>query len=524
MDVIDRTIKYLEKKLDDSVQSWHDIPGIDEIPGIEKSVNRFRQALSNNERIYFVHDSDADGVGSAVLATHFMDDIQYKNKVHRITKRAEGYGFLPLHVDEALEEKASIIITTDNGITSKEGVAYATQQGIDVIITDHHQPDRFHYPDTEYIVNPQISSDFTKLKDVSGTVVFWYFMMAFKHYSSIDVDLQKHLEELTLTTISDVMPLQHVNRFLVKTGLEYFNNPRRPFTRIVKEKNVYDPEITAESIAFSLAPMINAANRFQMAEKAYNFLLSKTDIEAQQWYEYLTTLNEQRKYLTNDYIKSLENIPIQYGRFIYVNMSKEVEPGILGILAGKLAEQYGLPAVVTSTQQDGVSVKGSGRSVGQLDMLSVLRAIPQCKVGGHKQAFGVEFKYQDINSFVTNVYHSLNDMPDEVFKEPDESFMDINISDITEDLYNIIKQFEPFGAGFPKPIFGMNVEVVKSYKFGKLKNHTKFVLRDNNGDETEMVSFFEQRPFAPRTKIRINITIEFDSWTKSIVGRIKKIL
>ena len=332
-DVIAKTREYLESNLDDSVKTWDDIPHWSEIPNMEQGIDRFRKAINSNEVIYYVHDSDADGVGSAAVAKTFMDAIKYKNNIHRITRRDDGYGFLKLHVDEAVQQGATLIITTDNGITSKEATDYAYTKGIDVIITDHHQVNKLTYPDKAIVIDPQIIESDHTLKDVSGTVVMWYFVKAFVDITGFHINTAEYLEELALTTISDVMPLKHVNRFFVKEGMKLFNEPHKPFAVVVKSMEKFSDVLTAESLAFGVIPLINAANRFQIADKALNFISADNVQHAQQWYDYLVTLNDQRKHLTNTYTDMLDKTQVKYGNIVYANLVN-VETGILGILAG----------------------------------------------------------------------------------------------------------------------------------------------------------------------------------------------
>jgi len=524
--IIEHIEKYLSDNLDNSISNYSQIPDVYDIPNIDQAIERFRKALSRSEKIFFVHDSDADGVGSAAVSKMFLDKIGVSdnNRVHRITKRKEGYGFIPLHVDEAIEQKASLIITTDNGITSKEATDYAHKHNIDVIITDHHQYNKRLYPDKAIVVDPQMIIGDHIFKEVSGTVVFWLFIKAYMKKTLVHIDETDFLEELALTTITDVMPLHHMNRFLVIEGLKHFNKPRKPFTHIIKERAQYTDVITAETLAFTTGPLINAANRFQIPKASFSFLTSASTQEASQWFDYLTTLNEQRKHLTQKYIEMISNHTVKYDKFVYINLSN-VEEGLLGILAGKLAEKHGLPAIVTSTQECGEIVKGSGRSISQLDMLSILQSTDIfINAAGHKQAFGVTFYKHKIPNLITVINDHLNKLPSDTFKEPDESFIDIMFKDITSDLYHMIDKFEPFGAGYPKPLFGADVTIVSSNLFGKLKNHTKFILKDSNGDTTEMVLFFETRPFKKGDELRINFTIEWNSWSGQAVGRIKKII
>ena len=464
MDILEKVREHLESKLVDPSITFNTAPQPVEIPNIDKAYNRFIHALANGEKIFYVHDSDADGVGSAAVAYRFMRDLDYSEEkvFHRITKRNEGYGLIPEHIEEAKKFGASLIITTDNGITAFDACKVAKEQGIDVIITDHHQMEKNSLPDA-IIVNPQVMKNDSYLKDLSGTAVFWYFIRyVVERNSSIIIDPFNYIEEVALTTISDMMPLQHINRLFVKEGLKYFNDGvRKPYTRIIKELSKYDPVIKAESIAFSVAPLINAANRLDQADLAYKFLIASSDQSAKMYYHYLTNLNEQRKDLTQLYVETVSKHPIVYEHLVFVIVNN-VKKGILGLLANKLAQDLNKPAIVVTTTEEGI-VEGSGRSVGRIDMLGVLKKSGLCDVGGHKQAFGITIEKQNIGDLIKFINEYLKTLPKSAKAEPDESFMDLTFDQISQELYDLIDSYEPFGLGYPKPLFGANVVIKKAY-------------------------------------------------------------
>ncbi len=494
---------------------------LDEIPDIKKSSERILKAIKNKETIYWVHDSDADGQTSAVVSKKICDDFNHDNRVHRITKRADGYGFLPKHVDEALESSASLIITTDNGITSHEACIYAKQKGIDVIITDHHMPEKNGLPDAYAIVDPQLINNDSMFKDMCGAVVIFLIgiyinkILGFEQYK-----WQENLEEIGLSTIADMMPIQHINRLFVKESLDLFNNPRKPYVQIFRNNLKYENFVKAETIAFSLSPVLNAAKRFDVPDKGYELLTTDDFGYADQLWTYLTHINELRKSTTQDYMDLVKDARVVYGKFAYVNLAN-VNTGILGVLANKLVEKYKIPAIVTAT--NGNVVSGSGRSLGKINMLKILQRLDYVQVGGHEQAFGVTFPKDKIKDFIIDNMKILSQFPDSDFTEPDQSIIDILFSDVTKELYDTIQKYEPYGKDFPRPVLGANATVKKAFLFGKQKNHMKFILEDIQNNTIETVKFFETGNFKPGDKVRINFTIEWDNWINDVTIRLKSI-
>jgi len=524
--IIDEVTKFLEAQLDNRYSSWASLPYLaDLLPETKTGARRVIEALNKKETIYFVHDSDADGIGSASILKSFFDYLNYGNRVHRITNRADGYGFLPLHVDEAIEAGAKLIITSDNGITSKPATDYAVSKGIDVIITDHHTVDSNTYPDKAIVIDPQTGDDKLKdFKDVSGSIVAYFFCEEIARQLGTDrSELQKQFkvnEELGLTTISDVMKLQHMNRLFVKDALDYFNNPRKPYTEVFLNELKYDKTVNAESIGFSLAPTLNAANRFGVSESAYNFLIANDEQKANQYWSYLTHLNEKRKLIIQQYVDMLSGSKIEFGDLVYVNLNN-VEKGILGLLANKLASAYNKPAIVTCNTESGM-VHGSGRSVGDVNMLKILKAAG-LEAGGHTHAFGCSFEYNKIPEVIKRLSGELNNLPREQFLDPDKSNFKITFDMITLDLYNLLNSYEPYGHGFRKPVFATDAVVVKAFRFGKQKNHTKFILKDNANNEYEMIAFFETRNFKPGDKLQVNYELHWDEYNKQVGARIQQL-
>lgn len=252
----------------------------------------------------------------------------------------DGYGMNQRLIDLAHSENCSLIITVDNGIAAKEQIEYANSLGIDVIVTDHHQLTG-ELP-TEITVNPQID-DAYPFKSICGCMVAFKFILALMPYC--DQELYEELVSIvTVGTIADVMELVDENRFYVKQGLQYLSNPRNIGLRVLLQKlNLYGKELSPSDVGYLIGPCLNAAGRLESPDIAERLLLSDDTVEADKYASKIIELNEKRKALQK---QAVDNIDIDNDTdFIIVN-SDDIGHGILGIIAGNIAEKYQRPCFV----------------------------------------------------------------------------------------------------------------------------------------------------------------------------------
>jgi len=475
----------LKNKLhQDQIDSVDQFPDPFELKNMQIAVDYFIEAVSNNKKIKCICDSDCDGLGTYTLFWNFFSKyFKYQYVEFIITDRKQGYGFLPAHVTEGV----GLYITADNGITSVEATKKAREMGAKVIITDHHQPDlELGLPDTPAIVDPHIPEDTFKYKDISGTFVLWFFLKAVSTKLGLDIDLFKEfLPELGLTTISDVMPIdRHLNRFVVKeltTGVQK-NSIERIYFKTFREYVSDAP--TAEDIAFNLTPMINATQRITKADHGALFMIQETEEKSLEWFNYLKQVNNTRKKIQNDLFEYVEKHYKQYfdKDFIIIpgRFHKEYK-SVAGIVASKLVEKYNKPAIVFNFNPDTQEYSGSGRTAGKINILEILRDNKYVKqVGGHKQALGITVTLENFDNFYKELLDKSAKIPKEMFKSDIETigFIPFNYLDIS--LYDALKEFEPFGKDYERPVFKTSAIIKKAKLVGKDKNHLSLELSDKN--------------------------------------------
>jgi len=489
------------------IKNTSEIPSPNEFKDMEKAVNLFIDAHVNNKRIIFIHDSDFDGMSTySITWTFFSKYFGYDNLEMVLTKRADGYGFLPMHVDK---HPGDLYITFDNGVTASAAVKKAISIGAKVIINDHHQVDPNNWPlcnqedlDKLAVVDQWQPDCNFPYKDISGAVVCWFFFKALieKYNLTTRGDWYEDcLSELALSTLADVMPIdRHLSRFFVIDFLinGKIKNTQKPnILAFMKDSDNFSP--SAEDFAFGYNPVINATNRMTTAQDGVNFMIANDQNTAKQWWDYIKQINDNRKNLQQkltDYIiyRYKDYLPTAKNNKKFIMIPGEFydeSRGVLGVIAGRLAEKYKVPCIVLNKSSNGKSYSGSGRSIGNINILGLFRNPLFDKmithVGGHKAALGIGVKTEFLDDFYNLLLEESSKIDDIEFINKDEAMGFIEAKNISVELYNEINTMEPFGHKFQKPVLCSQVVIKSVTTIGKLKNHLSLIVTDKN----EMVSF-----------------------------------
>lgn len=507
----DRIIEILSSKVDDSITSWSQFPDPYQFLGMKEAVETFIRHVNAGSRILFVHDSDADGLGTYMLSHIFFQFFTYNNLEIIITDRHQGYGFIPNHINDRIDNLPNLIITADNGITALAACDRARELNIDVIITDHHQVDSARGKPNAIIVDPHQASCPFPYKDINGTVVYWYFLKAIAEISGTKINMiQEFLPELTLTTVSDVMPLNGINRFIVKEGLNAFKHHHRQWVRTFF-KVFGKPKVTAEDLAFNLIPAINVTSRLTNAEESAIFLTRTDPTDSNTWLKYIKSLNDVRKSKQEKLMKEIDGLYASWIEAPFILIPGEnFEKGILGPTAGRIAEYHKKPTIVLTKNKAGTIYSGSGRSTGQIDLLGLVKNNPyviQDKTGGHKAACGISFPVENLNQVWNDLQLETQKLPSSDYKDTSkEIFGMLELSNIDQELFDEIERFQPFGHKFEKPTFMSTGTFKKVTKMGKEKNHYSMEVEDGFGCKIRAVWFF----FSDELKSNKNYTFTFN--------------
>lgn len=462
-----------------------------------KAVARITQAVNSGERIGIFSDYDCDGIPGAVILHDLFKALKYKNFQNYIPHRHyEGFGLSKKAIDALKVDGVTLIITIDCGTSNYEEALYANEQSVDVIITDHHEPED-KLPPVIAVVNPKL-----------GTYPFPHLCGAAVVFKLAQVLLNQLEHELTpgwekwwldmvgIATIADMVPLRGENRVLARYGLQVLRKSRRPGLQQLLKKNRLDQRhLNEEDIGFTIGPRINAASRMDDPEHAFH-LLSESDItKASRHVEQLERLNLERKtqvaLMTKDLhqrLKNLEEVPS-----VLVMGHPEWRPSLVGLAANKLAEEYRRPVFLWGIDGNGV-YKGSCRSGGNTSVVKLMQAVSHVflESGGHHASGGFSVREEHIFTFGNELALAMVELGDAASVETEIQIdAELRLDDINELLLNELQQLAPFGTGNPKPLFVFrSVTPVSVELFGKAKEHTKLIFQTERG-KIEAIAFFK---------------------------------
>ncbi|MBQ3093918.1 MAG: single-stranded-DNA-specific exonuclease RecJ [Clostridia bacterium] len=424
---------------------------------MDAAVERIQQAIDTGETIAVFGDYDADGVTATVLLYTYLTE-KGANVFYRIPRREdEGYGLHPSTVDEIAQKGATLLVTVDNGISAVDEIAYAKTLGMDVVVTDHHQPQGV-LPAAVAVVDPHREDCESEYKDYAGVGVAYKLVCALE--GDDDWALSRYADLVALGTLADVMPLVGENRRLVREGLEKINRgDRAGLAALGREAGAQNRPQTAGSVVFTLAPRINAAGRMGDPDAAAQLLLSEAGDACDALAAKIAAYNTERQKKESDILKEvmayIEAHPEVLRQRVIVLAGDDWYSGVVGIIAARVLEKYGKPSILLSVQ-DGIA-KGSGRSV---PGFSLFDAIASCEdmllnYGGHQLAAGLGLKAEDVDTFRRRINeYAAREYPEMPVAELAMDFRLVP-SQIHVDKLDAMERLEPFGAGNPAPLFGL---------------------------------------------------------------------
>ncbi len=465
-----------------------DISGLSDpygLSGMPEAVKRISAAINKKERILVHGDYDADGVTATAIVIDTLRKLG-ADALYYIPDRALGYGMGLEGVRRAKESGVSLIITVDCGITAFEAASAARTMGIDVVITDHHEPAVLDgkpesLPEASAIINPKVGQKDSPLSILSGAGV------AFKLSQALlgnKIENARGLLDLAaLGTAADVVPLVCDNRVLVKEGCNLICSGARPGIRALRQAaGIKANGITASTLQFMLIPRINAAGRIADASDVVKLLLTDSGDEAAGLAEWLNGLNKQRQDIGESvYDQAMEMIraygPDAAASGALVVGAEGWHPGVLGIVAARIADAFYRPAFVFSIK-DGVA-KGSARSIPSFDVHAGLNSCSRIlgSYGGHKQAAGLSLPASGLDAFREMISRIVLDtIPADDLVPSIRIDAALRISEINSGLIDEIARLEPFGCENEEPLFGARgLEVSQARIVGS--NHLKMHLR-----------------------------------------------
>ena len=454
---------------------------------MEKVVARLTDARADGELVGIFGDHDVDGVSGATILKEAFDDLGIRNTVYIPDKHTEGHGINRTAIESFAKEGATVFVSVDCGITNIAEVAEANQHGMDVIIIDHHHvPEEL--PPAFAIINPKMSSSGYPFPDLCGTgTAFKVITALFQRIVPEKTDQLKWLLDIvSVGTIADCMPLYGENRTIVKYGLYVLSKTRRigfqelcAVGRIpVAEGMVPD----VRTVAFHIAPRINAAGRMAHARDAHHLLIERDRVRARTMALDLEDKNKRRQKITEEILREVREIARteQNDQSSIFAAAEHFHIGIVGIIAGRIANEFQKPAGVF--WRDTAESRGSFRSVPHINIVHVLE---QCKdllirFGGHHQAAGATVATKNLDAFAHRFHEIVGAEMAKGDVPTDDLMIDAELSPETVNFTFVeqLKQFEPFGEGNREPLFSMNHMTIDEMRLvGNGEKHVKMRLR-----------------------------------------------
>lgn len=452
---------------------------------LDKALKRIKKAIDKKEQIIVFGDYDVDGItGSAILweTLHGLGATVIPYIPHRID---EGYGLSlkSLKNEEFKEKNPSLIITVDNGIVANDAVLYAKEQGIDVIITDHHAASK-ELPAAYAIVHTT---------NLCGAGVAYLLSSEIKKERGTLEEEDIHLELAALGTVADLVPLNGANRAIVKHGLEKLCKTKRPGLRaLYKQAGIEKDIFSVYEIGYIIAPRLNAAGRIESAMDSLRLLCTKSKDRAELLAGQLEMINKERQLVMRksaDHAKELVRKK-EVLKSVLIIGHEEYPQGVIGLVAGKLVEEFYRPAIVLSIGEK--ESKASARSVNGFNMIEFLRSAEAhlINVGGHPMAAGFTVETEKLfalQEFLENSADTL--LTEEILTRVLKIDCELPLPVLDQSVYDSLQQLAPYGMGNPEPVFasrGVKVENIRV--LGKENNHLKLWVSED-GKSFEAIAF-----------------------------------
>lgn len=480
---------------------------------MEKAAERINLAIDNFERIAVYGDYDADGVTATALLYSYLQARGADVICYIPDREEDGYGLNMEAIKELHDREVKLIVTVDNGVSAIEEAEYIEKLGMELVVTDHHQPGEV-LPKAVAVVDPHREDCHGECKCLAGVGVAFKLATALENEGP-EALADEYADIVALGTVADVVPLTGENRMIVKHGLELINTSPRPgIAALLNAAGCGGKEVDSTTIAFALAPRINAAGRMGSANRALNLILSEEEELSETLAGEISLANEERQRteqtILSEALDTIEKNPSKkYARVIAVK-GEGWHCGVIGIVAARITRQYGKPCFVISVDPETGEAKGSGRSV---EGFSLYDALADCselftKFGGHTLAAGLSINRENIDEFEKRINTYASRFSD-IFPTLELSCR-LNPSYITPAILPVIESIEPFGAENPKPVFGlfkMTVDKVDGMGGGK---HMRLTAHRGNGSITA-VKFGvspEEFGFIPGDIIDLAVTVE----------------
>ena len=497
------------------------------INDMDIAVERIKKAIETQEKVIIYGDYDVDGITSITVLKSFLKDVGLDVDYYIPNRLEEGYGLNKNAIDEIAKNKYTLMITVDCGISAIEEVNYANSLGIEVIVTDHHEPGE-ELPKALAVIDNKIKDSKYPFRELAGVGVAFKVSQALAQSMNVkEEEYLKYLDIVCVGTISDIVPLISENRVITKLGIKLLKQTRNTGLKAIINSSGYS-QINSTTISFGVAPRINACGRMGKAEQALKLLLSKDIYEVNKLTQELNNYNRERQEIEKEIFESvlnkIEQNNLDKNRTIVVG-GEGWHHGVIGIVSSKITEKYFKPSILLSFEEDGTG-KGSGRSIPGFDLHEALMKCENCleKFGGHSMAGGLTLKKDKFEQFYEEFEKVAKENKTENIVPIINVDAKIELNEIDKTVVEDLKQLEPFGEANKMPVFALKnirIDSIRALSEGK---HLKLTLRDNNqiinaigfnigelaneykiGDKVDLAGVLEINTFNGIDNLQINI-------------------
>ncbi len=486
-----------------------------QLKDIGKAVELIQAALTAKDQITIFGDYDVDGVCSTTILYQTLQSVTDKLNYY-LPIRAEGYGLNQAAVEKLSRAGTKLLITVDCGTSNVREIELAKKLGLTVIVIDHHQVPEI-LPPADALINPHQADDQYPYKNLCGAGVVFKLLQALK--AQLGIRAKHHpLDLVAIATVADIVELLGENRTLVTLGLKTLHQSKRPgLIALAEVANIDITKIDTFQIAFQLAPRINAAGRMRHAHEALELMLCDDPMQAQTLAANLQNLNVERQKLTETLVAEAQTQAMAHDpkHKALVITGCSWHPGIVGLIAGKLCEQYHKPVLVIS--QEGDISRGSARSIASFHVTDALREHQQylSKFGGHAQAAGFELNSAQLPEFTQQFIDYANRTLAAADLIPELQIAGhLTTAEISYDLLNIVNRLAPFGHLNPKPVFALfEANLLNRRTMGQKRNHFKSQL--NARSKIDVVGFGMAEKFdtlSHQPAHDLAFTVEENTW------------
>lgn len=481
---IDEASQFLNCQLADLIDPYV-------LHGMKEAVERIILSLEKKEKILVYGDYDVDGVTATSLILLFLRDLGFSTHYYIPKRVEEGYGVNKESIRKFSEEGIGLVITVDCGISSVEEISYAKSLGLNVIVTDHHEPP-VKLPDASALINPLLAECTFPYKALSGVGLAFYLIAGLRKglrekgffKEGEEPSLVEYLDLVAVGTIADIVPLTSINRILVRAGLEQINvNPRLGIKTLLEVCGIQPGHVDSSSVAYRLAPKINAAGRLSDAMRGVLLLTTNNRKDAEREAGFLDVENDERQRIERkiyaEAVEIIQSSGIEKDYRSIVLSSADWHPGVVGIVASRLMERYYRPTVLLCLES-GV-YKGSARGIPDFHLF---QGLSRCRdllleFGGHKFAAGIKVLPENLEEFKERFESIVREMvPEDGFTPVIRLDAAANLDELGMEEVTKFQALSPFGAGNPEPVILIrDVQILKPKVVGG--DHLSFLAKQN---------------------------------------------